>query len=59
VVELLSMMKEQPSLAELADEFLMFLSQLVLIGRQEEFEGNLQDIQKSVDRITRDLTDIK
>jgi hypothetical protein len=55
----LSMMKEQPSLAELADEFLMFLSQLVLIGRQEEFEGNLQDIQKSVDRITRDLTDIK
>jgi hypothetical protein len=31
----------------------------VLIGRQEEFVGNLKDIQKSVDRITRDLTDIK
>jgi hypothetical protein len=34
----------------------MFVNQLVLIGRQEEFDGSLLDIQKSVDRITRDLT---
>lgn len=46
-------------MTELAEEFHVFLNQLVLIGRQEEFEGTLLDIQKSVDRITRDLTEIK
>lgn len=59
VVELLGSMKDQPSMAELVDEFLVFLNHLVIIGRQEEFEGSLQEIQKSVDRITRDLTEIK
>jgi hypothetical protein len=53
------MMREYPAMTELAEEFHVFLNQLVLMGRQEEFEGNLLEIQKSVDRITRDLTEIK
>jgi hypothetical protein len=47
------MMREYPAMTELAEEFHVFLNQLVLMGRQEEFEGNLLEIQKSVDRITQ------
>lgn len=48
-----------PTLSDLVYEIKLFFENLIVEEKQMEFDSSLQDLQKNVDKITRELGDTK